>query len=316
MPTTLKFSAIEQAAGRLQGIVYRTPVLRSASLDEMVGARLFFKCENFQRTGAFKFRGANNALLQLAAATCEQGVATHSSGNHGAALALAARLQGIPAWVVMPHNANAAKRAAVTAYGATIVDCEPTMKSREQALAALIETQGAHVVHPYNDLRVMAGQGTAALELLTDVPELDVLLAPVGGGGLLSGSVVAAQGMKPVIRVYGAEPAGADDAARALASGRIEALAHPDTLADGLRATLGELPFAVLREQVAGIVTVEDSATMRAMRLVWERLKIIIEPSAAVPVAALLEGRVPQVAGQRVGVILSGGNVDLSTLPW
>lgn len=316
MPVTLTFSAIEQAAQRLQGVVRRTPVLRSASLDDATGAQLFFKCENFQRTGAFKFRGANNALLQLDATARARGVATHSSGNHGAALALAARLHGVPAWVVMPRGANATKRAAVAAYGARIVECEPTMAGREQALAALVADSGVQPVHPYNDLRVMAGQGTAALELMAEVPDLDILLTPVGGGGLLSGSAVAARGMNPAIRVYGAEPAGADDAARALASGRIEAVARPDTLADGLRATLGELPFAVLREQVTGIVTVDDAATVRAMRLVWERLKILIEPSAAVPVAALLEGKVPMVTGQRVGVILSGGNVDLEALPW
>lgn len=316
MPLPLSFSDVQQAADRLHGLVRRTPIMHSASLDDATGSRLFFKCENFQRTGAFKFRDANNALLQLEAADRARGVATHSSGNHGAALALAARLHGVPVWVVMPRGANVAKRAAVAAYGARIVDCEPTMSGRELALAAVVEAQGLQVIHPYNDLRVMAGQGTAALELLADEPDLDVLLTPVGGGGLLSGSIVAARGITPAIRVYGAEPAGADDAARALATGRIEALAQPDTLADGLRATLGELPFTVLREQVTGIVTVDDAAIVRAMRLVWERLKIIIEPSAAVPVAALLEGKVPLVAGQRVGVILSGGNVDLDALPW
>ncbi len=306
---------IRAAAERIGPYAHRTPVLTCASLDAMTGAALFFKCENFQRVGAFKFRGAANAVLSLTNEEAVRGVATHSSGNHAAALALAARLRGIPAHVVMPCTAKAVKRAAVAGYGARIVPCEPTLAAREATLADVVAATGATVIHPYNDARVIAGQGTAALELLADVPGLDVVMAPVGGGGLLSGTAIAVAGASPNTRVVGAEPAAADDAFRSLEAGRIVPSADPRTIADGLLTSLGTLTFAAIRERVSEIVTVSEEAIVVAMRHTWERMKIVIEPSSAVPLGALLEGKLP-AAGRRIGVILSGGNVDLADLPW
>jgi len=306
---------VRAATERIRPYAHRTPVLTCASLDAMTGAALFFKCENFQRVGAFKFRGAANAVLSLSDEEASRGVATHSSGNHAAALALAARLRGIPAHVVMPRTAKAVKRAAVAGYGARIVLCEPTLAAREATLADVVAATGATVVHPYNDARVIAGQGTAALELLADVPGLDLVLAPVGGGGLLSGTAIAVAGVSPNTRVVGAEPAAADDAFRSLQAGRIVPSVDPKTVADGLLTSLGTLTFAVIRERVAEIVTVSEDAIVAAMRHTWERMKIVIEPSSAVPLGALLEGKLP-AAGRRIGVIISGGNVDLADLPW
>ena len=306
---------VRAAAERIGTFAHRTPVLTCASLDAMTGAALFFKCENFQRVGAFKFRGAANAVLSLGDEEAGRGVATHSSGNHAAALALAARLRGVTAHVVMPRTAKAVKRAAVAGYGARIVLCEPTLAAREATLADVVAATGATVVHPYNDARVIAGQGTAALELLADVPGLDVVMTPVGGGGLLSGTAIAVAGVSPNTRVVGAEPAAADDAFRSLEEGRIVPSLDPRTVADGLLTSLGTLTFAVIRERVAGIVTVSEAAIVAAMRHTWERMKIVIEPSSAVPLGALLEGKLP-AAGRRIGVILSGGNVDLADLPW
>jgi threonine dehydratase len=313
--TEIKFDDIEKAAVRIAPYARRTPVLTSASLDDAAGARLFLKCENMQRVGAFKFRGACNAVFSLDDAEAAKGVATHSSGNHAQALALAARLRGVPAYIAMPRNAPAVKRAGVEGYGGIITFCEPTVESRESTLARIIAQTGAEVVHPYNDRRVIAGQGTAALELLAEVADLDVVVAPVGGGGLLSGTALAAHGAGKRIRVIGAEPKQADDAYRSIEAGRILPSVNPQTIADGLRTSLGELTFAVISREVEQIVTVSEEAIVAAMRLVWERVKIIVEPSGAVPVAALLEGgfRAP---GKRIGVIVSGGNVDLDALPW
>ncbi len=306
---------VRAAAERIRPHAHRTPVLTCASLDAMTGAALFFKCENFQRVGAFKFRGAANAVFSLTDDEARRGVATHSSGNHAAALALAARLRGIPAHVVMPRTAKAVKRAAVAGYGARIVLCEPTLAAREATLADVVAATGATVIHPYNDARVIAGQGTAALELVTEVPGLDLVLAPVGGGGLLSGTAIAVAGASPETRAVGAEPAAADDAFRSLHEGRIVPSVNPATIADGLLTSLGTLTFAVIREHVAEIVTVSEDAIVAAMRHTWERMKIVIEPSSAVPLGALLERKLP-AAGRRVGVIVSGGNVDLADLPW
>lgn len=305
---------VRAAAARIAPYAHRTPVLTSRSIDEMASAQVFFKCENLQKVGAFKFRGACSAVMALSEAEAARGVATHSSGNHAAALALSARIRGVPAHIVMPRGAPAVKRAAVEGYGGMIVECEPTLASREATLRRVVEGTGATFVHPYNDARVIAGQGTAALELLEEVPDLDVVVAPVGGGGLLSGTAIAVTSLYPSgARVVGAEPEAADDARRSLEEGKIVPSLDPKTIADGLRTSLGPITFAVLRRRAAGIVTVSEEAIASAMRLVWERMKIIIEPSSAVPVAAVLGGK---VEGARIGVIISGGNVDLARLPW
>jgi threonine dehydratase len=306
---------LRQAAARIRPHVHRTPVMTCGTLDRMAGARLFLKCENFQKAGAFKSRGAANAVFLLGDADAARGVATHSSGNHAAALALAARRRGIPAYVVMPDNAPAIKRAAVEGYGARVFPCRPTLQAREEELARVVAQTGAAVVHPYNDARVIAGQGTAALELLEEVPDLDAVAAPVGGGGLLSGTALAVAATAPHARVIGAEPALADDAWQSLQAGRIIPPANAPTIADGLRTGLGDLTFAILQRLVSVIVTVSEAEIVDAMRLIWERAKLMVEPSSAVPIAALMSGRAG-VAGLRVGVILSGGNVDLSRLPW
>ncbi len=301
----LGIGEVRDAAARIAPFVHHTPVHTSASLDAWSGATVFCKCENFQRAGAFKFRGATNAVLRLGEADTARGVATHSSGNHGAALALAARARGARAWIVVPSDIRPAKRRAIEAFGAELVECEPTLVAREATLQDVVASTGATVVHPYDDDRVIAGAGTAALELLDEVPDLDVLVAPVGGGGLCSGTAIAAHGIAAHLRVVGAEPSGADDAARSLATGRRQPQDAPATIADGLRTSLSERTFSILSTHLERIVTVDDDATVEAMRFVWERMKLVIEPSAAVAVAALRE-----VAGRRVGVILSGGNVD------
>jgi len=313
---------VADAAARIAPHTRRTPVLTSRQFDAMAGAELFFKCENFQRTGAFKARGAANAVFSLYAAQAACGVATHSSGNHGMALAWAAGRRGIGCTVVMPEAAPRAKRDAVAGYGARIVGCASGGAAREAALAGILAGTGAEFVHPYADARVIAGQATAARELLHEVAGLDTLIAPVGGGGLLSGcclavAAAAAQGGSagPVPEVLGAEPAAADDAARSLRAGRLIADDAPLTVADGLRMPLKPLTFAILRAGAAGILTVEEDAIVAAMRLIWERMKIVVEPSGAVPFAAIL-ARPERFRGRRVGVILSGGNVDLGRLPW
>ncbi|HEY1772763.1 MAG TPA: pyridoxal-phosphate dependent enzyme [Gammaproteobacteria bacterium] len=315
MQEILSFDDIRAAARRIAGKVRVTPVLRCPELEDELGAEIHLKCENFQEMGAFKLRGASNAVLSLSEAVLKKGVATHSSGNHGTALALAAKRRGVHACVVMPENASPYKKRAVAAYGAEIIYCTPTQAGREAALADYVAKTGASVVHPYNDATVMAGQGTAALELHEQVPGLDLVLAPLGGGGLLSGTAVATRALRPDAKIVGAEPLGADDAWRSFKAGRIEPIAHPDTVADGLRATIGPLTFEVLRAEIDEIVRVGEQDILDAMRYVWERMKILIEPSAAVPVAALRRGLV-EVRGHRTGIILSGGNVDLDHLKW
>ena len=304
------FDDVLAAGRRIASHVHRTPVVTSDSLDRATGATLFLKCENLQRTGAFKMRGASNAVWSLSEEEARRGVVTHSSGNHGGALARAAALRGIRCQVVMPENVARAKLAAVRDFGAEAVLCEPTMAARQAATERLLAEGGGVLVHPYEDARVIAGQGTAALELLEEVPDLDLVVAPIGGGGLLSGTAIAVAGRAPAVQVWGAEPAGADDAARSLAAGRIVPVDEPRTVADGLRATVGALALGILGRLGARIATVDDEATLEAMRLVWERAKLVIEPSAAVPVAALIRGAIPS-RGKRVGVILSGGNLDL-----
>ena len=308
-------AAIRAAHARIRPHIHRTPVLTSRSLDAASGATLFFKCENLQKVGAFKARGACNAVFSLDDAEARRGVVTHSSGNHGAAVAWAAARRGIPAWVVMPENSAAVKKAAVRGLGATVRFCTPTLEARDTTCAAVQAETGALLVHPYDDWRVIAGQGTAALELLEEVPGLDAVITPVGGGGLLSGTAIAAQSVSPGIRVYGAEPAGADDAWRSLQRGQLVPQTDPRTIADGLRSSLGVKTFAVLSTLVDAIGTTSEDAIVQAMRLTWDKLKLIIEPSSAVPLAALLERKLP-VSGLRVGIVISGGNVDLDRLPW
>ena len=301
---------VRLASVRLAPWVHRTPVFTSRTLDGRCGGHVFVKCENFQRAGAFKFRGAMNAVLQLSAERRRAGVVTHSSGNHGQALALAGHLIGVPVTVVMPRSAPAVKREATEGYGATIVPCESTLAAREAAVADLVARHGFEVVPPYDDWRVIAGQGTAARELLEQAPNLDAVLCPTGGGGLLAGTALAVKGHAPPGLVFGVEPANADDARRSLAADRILPANDPDTIADGLRASLGTRGFSVIRRDVDGILTATESEILDAMRLLWERLKLVVEPSGAVPIAALLNGQF-KAHGLRVGVILSGGNVDL-----
>lgn len=306
---------IRQAAARIRPYAHRTPVLTCASLDRQVGAQVFMKCENLQKVGAFKFRGACNAVFSLTDEEAARGVATHSSGNHAQALALAAKLRGIPAYIVMPENAPAVKKAAVAGYSGRITFCEPTLKAREITTAQVVEKTGATVVHPYNDYRVIAGQGTAVLELLEEAPDLDVIIAPVGGGGLLSGSAIAAKGISQNIRIIAAEPEMADDAYRSFQAGHIIPSENPKTIADGLLTSLGDKTFPIIQQHVEQIVTVSEAAILESMKFIWERTKIIIEPSAAVPVALLWERKI-DLSDLRVGIILSGGNVDLDRLPW
>ena len=309
----MNLDIIRQAAQRIRPHAHRTPVLTSRFFDDRLGASIYFKCENFQKVGAFKFRGACNAVFSLSEAAAQHGVVTHSSGNHAQAMALAAKLRGLDATIVMPNTASSVKRTAVEGYGATVVFCE--QEARESTAAALVEQSGAALVHPYNDDRIIAGQATAALELIEDAGPMDVVMAPVGGGGLLSGTALSTTALCPKARVIGTEPKAADDAYRSLKTGRIVPSVNPVTIADGLLTSLGDRTFAIIQRHVSAIVTVGEAAIIEAMRTVWQRMKIIIEPSAAVPVAALLERKV-DVAGQRVGVILSGGNVDLDRLPW
>ena len=308
-------AAIREAHQRIAARIHRTPVLTSSSLNEMAGAEIFFKCENLQKTGSFKIRGATNAVFSLTEEEAKHGVAAPSSGNHAAALSLAARWRGIPAWIVMPSNSSAVKKRAVEAYGGKITECDPNMASREATAAEVMKRTGAHLVHPYNDVRVIAGQGTAAVELLEQVPELDVVITPVSGGGLLSGTAIGAKSLRPGIRVIGGEPANADDTARSLASGKIEPVSKSHTMADGLRAGLVPLTFGILRERVDAISLVSEEEIVAAMLLLWERMKIVVEPSGAVAAAPVLNRKIG-AKGKRVGVILSGGNLDLHDLPW
>lgn len=306
---------IKSAARRITPYIHRTPVLTSQSLDQRVGAQIFMKCENLQKVGAFKFRGASNAVWSLTDEEAKRGVVTHSSGNHAQALALAAKMRGIPAYIVMPENAPLVKKNAVAGYGGNITFCEPTLQARESTMERIRLDTGASVVHPYNDEHVIAGQGTAALELLEDIPDLDVIIAPVGGGGLLSGTSIAATGIRKGIRVIGAEPEKADDAFRSMKAGEIVPSLHPKTIADGLLTSLGTLTFPIIQKRVEQIVTVSETGIIESMKFIWERAKIIIEPSAATVITVPWENKI-DLSGLKVGVILSGGNVDLEKLPW
>ena len=306
---------IRQAAERIRPYAHRTPVLTNESLNEKVGAQVFLKCENFQKVGAFKFRGACNAVYSLSDDEAARGVCTHSSGNHAQALALAAKIRGIPAYIVMPNNAPSVKKNAVAGYGGLITFCEPTLEARESMMERIRLDTGANVVHPYNDARVIAGQGTAALELLEDVPNLGVIIAPVGGGGLLSGTAIAATELKKGIRIIAGEPEMADDAFRSMMAGEIIPAKSPKTIADGLLTSLGTLTFPIIQQRVEQIVTVSETGIIESMKYVWERVKIIIEPSSAVAIGVLWEKKI-DLSRLKVGVILSGGNVDLEKLPW
>lgn len=309
------FADIEKAHELIRPYIHRTPVFTSQSINLMVGAELFFKCENLQKVGAFKFRGACNSVFSLTPEEARNGVCTHSSGNHAAALALAARMRGIPAYIVMPENAPEIKKKAVAGYGARITFCEPTLAARESTLKRVAEETGATEIHPYNNFNVICGQGTAAKELIEETGAPDLMMAPVGGGGLLSGTALSAKAMLPGVRVVAAEPAGADDAFRSFYSQTLIPSVAPRTIADGLLTSLGSLTFPIILNEVDQIATVSEENIVAAMRMIWERMKIIIEPSSAVPLAAILENRV-EVKGKKVGIILSGGNVDLGKLPF
>ncbi|MEE4271619.1 MAG: pyridoxal-phosphate dependent enzyme [Thermoanaerobaculales bacterium] len=303
------------AAQRIAPHVHRTPVATCSSIDEIAGAALFFKCENLQKVGAFKARGATNAVLSLDENEAARGVCTHSSGNHAAALARAAGVRGISAHIVMPRSAPPVKKAAVAGYGGLITECEPTLEARETTLSEVQDRTGATFIHPFDDPRVIAGQGTAAIELLDQAPELDVVMAPVGGGGLASGTTITVSSLRPEIELLGAEPAGADDAFRSLRDGTLYPSVEPNTIADGLLTSLSDRTFRILSDRLEGILTVDEETIVRAMRLLWERAKILVEPSGAVPLAAVLAH--PECfADRRIGLILSGGNVDLDRLPW
>jgi len=312
---SLDLDAIRQAHDRIRPYIHRTPVLTSERLDTASGASLFFKCENFQKVGAFKARGATNAVFALDDETARRGVATHSSGNHAAALSRAAQLRGIAAHIVMPSNSSKVKVRAVEGYGGRIVFCEPNQRAREEACARVIAETGATMIHPFENENVMAGQGTLAIELLEDVPDLDLILCPVGGGGVLSGTAVAAKSLRPGIKVIATEPAGADDAAQSFHEHRLVHQEQKNTIADGLRTDLGAPNFALIERYVDDVVTVSDEGIVAAMRAIWETMKIVVEPSGAIPYGALLEEKV-DCRAKRVGIVLTGGNVDLDSLPW
>ena len=310
-----EFDAIKRAHELIQPFVNRTPILTSMLMNEITGANLYFKCENFQKTGSFKFRGACNAVFSLSDFEASKGVCTHSSGNHAAALALAAQMREIPVHIVMPETTIEVKKKAVIGYGAKITYCKPTLKSRESTLAKVVAQTGAIEVHPYNNIEVICGQGTAAKELFEELGPLDIILCPIGGGGLLSGTAISSRKMNPKGLVIAAEPEGADDAYRSFHAKKLIPSVNPKTIADGLLTSVGEINFRIIQRNTDEIVTVSERGIIRAMRLVWERMKIIIEPSAAVPLAAILENKV-DVKDKKVGIILSGGNVDLDKLPF
>jgi len=309
------WSDVEQAHERIRPYIHETPILTSSYLDELTGATLFFKCENFQKAGAFKVRGASNAVFGLSEEKAKKGVATHSSGNHALSLSYAAGRRGIPVTVVMPHTAPEAKKAAVRGYGGTIVECEPSTTSRETTFAEVVARSGADFVHPYNDPRVIAGQATCSKELLGQVDGLDAVIAPIGGGGMISGTCLTLSNRAPDIQIYAAEPLNADDAARSFKAGHIIADDAPDTIADGLKVPLKDLTWHFVSNHVTDILTATEQEIVDAMKLTWQRMKIVIEPSCAVPLATLIKNR-DVFAGLRVGVIITGGNVDMDRLPW
>lgn len=315
IPNMPSRESILAAAERIAPFIHRTPVLESAFFNEMTGAKLFFKCENFQKAGAFKSRGAVNAVFSLGNADLKNGVSTHSSGNHAQALARAAKIAGTKAFIVMPWNAPDVKVAAVKQYGGEVIFCEPTLEARETSLQNVIDKTGSVMVHPYNDMQVITGQATACMELLEQIPGLDLVLCPVGGGGLLSGTASSIHYFSPDTRLIACEPAGADDAMRSFKAGHIVPSIQPKTIADGLHTSLGSLTFPIISHFVEDILTVEDQEIILAMKLVWERMKIIIEPSSAVPVAVALANKA-KIKDLKVGIIISGGNVDLNQLPW
>jgi threonine dehydratase len=309
------FEDIITAHERIKSVVHKTPVLSSSSINKILNTELYFKCENFQKVGAFKFRGASNAVLSLSKEQASKGIATHSSGNHAAALALAASMKGIPSFIVMPNNAPEIKKIAVAGYGGKITFCEPTLKAREETLDNVVKKTGATVIHPYNNFNVICGQGTACKELLEEINGLDIIIAPVGGGGLLSGTSISARAINPNIKVYGAEPSNADDAFRSFHSGKIIPSDNPHTLADGLLTSLAPITFEIIRKNVDDILCVSEESIVSAMRMIWERMKIIIEPSSAVTLAAVMSN--PELfKGKKTGLILSGGNVDVKKLPF
>ncbi len=315
---SMKLPGIEdvyKAAEKIRPYIHRTPVLTCKSLNNMFNAEIFFKCENFQKVGAFKFRGASNAVWSLSDETAEKGVATHSSGNHAQALALAARMRGIKATIIMPLNSPKVKKNAVAGYDGNIIFCKPTLVARETTLAAEIGRTGATEIHPYNNFLIISGQGTAALELIEDEKDFDFIITPVGGGGLLSGTLTTVSAISPKTKVIASEPEGADDACRSLIEDRIVPSVNPKTISDGLLTSLGSMTFPIIKKHVHRIVTVSDSATVQAMRLILERMKIIVEPSSATALAILLENKI-DLKYSRIGIILSGGNVDLESLPW
>ncbi len=317
MSHAISLADVKSAAERIFGWATITPVMTCQTLDRLANRTLFFKCEQWQKVGAFKFRGACNAVRRLAPAQAAAGVVTHSSGNHAQALALAAKMTGIPAHIVMPRNANPVKRRAVEGYGARVILCEPTLAARETTTADVQAETGATLIPPYNCAEVMAGQGTIALELLQQAPQLDAIVAPIGGGGLISGIAVAAKALNPRLRVYAAEPLGADDAARSKALGQFIPQTGPKTIADGLLTSMGDLTWPIVRDLVDGVLTVKEEEIVAAMRLLWERAKLLVEPSAAVPFAAVLAEPFRSLPGMHhVAVVLSGGNVDLDALPW
>lgn len=309
------YTDVLQAVERIKPFANKTPVFKSNWYNHQTGAELFFKCENFQKVGAFKFRGACNAVFSLSEQEGNRGIVTHSSGNHAQAVALAARTKGFHATIIMPKNAPSVKIRAVKEYGAQILFCEPTIDARKEMTYQFIEDTQAHFIHPYNHPMVIAGQGTAAKEFLEEIPDLDIIIAPVGGGGLISGTCIAAKQIKPSIKVIGCEPELADDAYRSLKEGSIQPVLRTDTIADGLRTSLGDVTFEIMKDKLDDLVTVSETSIIREMRSVWERMKIIIEPSCAVPVAACMDQKFG-VKGKKIGIILTGGNVDLEKLPW
>jgi len=305
------------ASKRIERHGHRTPILTNKTINQLAGKKIFFKCENFQKIGAFKFRGGWNAISSLSDKEAEKGACTHSSGNHAQAVAYAAMKRNIPAYIVMPENAPKVKIQAVKGYGAKVTLCKPTLKSRKETLEKIAEKTGAYVVHPFNEPKVIAGQGTAALELIEDVGDLDAICAPIGGGGLMSGTCIAARDMLPDARLFGAEPKGADDAYRSLKEGKLLPQENPNTICDGLLTSMGENTWNILKDHLEDIITVDDEEVITAMRLVWERMKIIIEPSCATPLAAILTPGFKKLKNiETIGIILTGGNVDLSKLPF
>lgn len=315
MTTFLTKKSLGLVADRIRPYIHRTPILTCKALDNRLGATLYFKAESMQKVGAFKIRGAINVLRQMDESLLKKGVCTHSSGNHAQAVAFGAREHGVPAYIVMPETAPKVKVAAVKDYGAKVIFCEATLEARETTAAKVIAETGATFIHPYNDERIVAGQATAACELLEDFPDLDVVMAPVGGGGLLSGTALAVHLLAPQIEVIGAEPSGADDAFRSVRDGVLQPSVNPRTIADGLLTSLGEVTFPIIQKHVNRILLADEDSIVAAMRLIWERMKIVIEPSAAVPLAALMCNDYP-IKGKKIGIILSGGNVDLGKLPF